>query len=181
MWSDLALLLPAKVTFTFTFSHVHPEGASPRHEAIDTSASSALSPIASCPEWPRDLLRPQLTQARESSEARMEDGSKRERFGIEPSFEDLYSIGLGVADHHKLMQLRTGASVALGGWRHGDPEPCPHCQKPLGRFSDPDANIEWAVAHMFSCPSLPPTDLTPASLWEAHKPALERLKMFHPS
>lgn len=176
MWADLATLLPAKVTFTFTFSHVHPEGSSPRHEAIDDSASLALSASATCPQWPRDLLRPLLTSAKKASESRMKDGSKRERFGIEPSFEDLYSIGLSAVEHHRLMQLRTGASVALGGWRHGAPDPCPHCAAPLGRISEPGA--EWAVAHMFSCPSLPHTDLTPASLWEAHKPTLERLKLF---
>ena len=52
VWTSVALLLPAKTAFVFTFSHVQPEGASSRHKDIDTLANDALSQSATTNEWP---------------------------------------------------------------------------------------------------------------------------------
>ena len=90
----------------------------------------------------------------------------------------MFSVLLTARDHQQLLQLRTGASSALGGWRHGNPEACPHCGTLMGRQSE--ENAEWAITHLFTCPALPLTPLTPAALWEQHRSALARLKVFSP-
>lgn len=56
-----------------------------------------------------------------------------------------------------LLQLRAGACPQLPGWKHEQPEPCPHCGQLIGRRSVAMANpeVEHAVAHVFKCPNYP--------------------------
>lgn len=132
---------------------------------VDKLTEKAQSKEASGPQWPRDLLRPQINKlmAEEEDVSPAVKETLRYRFLRKgsPSI-DIKVLRLPRRQQRLLLQLRVGACHALGGWRHESPDQCPHCHKAIERLSTTAA--EPAVFHVFTC-RVRATQLMLRSLW----------------
>ncbi|KAK7199083.1 hypothetical protein NESM_000877200 [Novymonas esmeraldas] len=147
----------------------------------DSLASAALSPTATIPQWPQDLIREHkalLFASEDSSPAVMTTLRFATLQSGAPS-SDIQHLRLPRTQQRLLMQLRVGACRALGGWRHNSADRCPLCGTKIGRLSE-RASHPPAVEHIFDCPARP-TPLTLESLWRDPVAALAFVAAFLPA
>ena len=177
----LRLASDRTVSLVFVFSHV---GWSIQ-DAVDAEAKSALNlhPHKEYRVWYKDEARPLRNQhAVDFGRAQMAaSGGEWWKSHVPKQGDDLpialLPPRLPPAVSKILLRLRMGVDPGLPGWKHGVAEPCRLCGASLSR--DPTLG-EHSVAHMFTCPSAPPSPAPPRGLWDPKlwPQLLERRRLF---
>lgn len=172
VWQELAALDAETIFVVFVFSHTESEDAPPGYSAsairyntcVDHLAEAALSPLATGPQWPQDLIRPRIQAlAAEADEAPEVKCTLRYRtFGTGSPSTDIRLLRFRRTHQRLLLQLRTGVCHKLGGWT--DNSRCRHCHCPITRISQATEAQPHAVYHLFHCPRFP-TNLEVRALW----------------
>lgn len=184
IWQLCSRLKASQVFLVFVFSHTEAtteevvDVTSPMrwNTMVDKLAEEAQSDTASGPQWPRDIIRPNITQLMadtDESPAACQT-LRHTALGSAAPSTDIQRLRLPRAQQRLLIQLRTGATHRLPGWRSGKPKRCLRCAVLVGRESTD--GCENAVAHLFDCIGFAfRTSLELESLWT--KPA-EAVKYF---
>lgn len=193
IWQLLSQLRVPRIFLVFVFSHMEDHEGQAADTAmrwntlVDHLAEQAQASTTEVPQWPRDLIRPLISQltARTDDSFRARSTLRYEALQNGRPSTDIQKMHFPRSQQKFLMQLRCGAARKLPGWRTGAPEKCPHCTAKVGREStsarEPTLNYESVVIHLFYCPGWP-TALTLASLWNSPVEALRHANAYigHP-
>jgi hypothetical protein len=156
------------VVFIFVFSHVG------TNEEVDEAADVAMAAPAYPRVWAPDEARHHKVRAAVKYDATADLGAFRSKHRRQPSnLNDWRVKGMLRSSHRRLLALRVGCCADIGGYKHGQKDPCPVC----GEVVMDRGGV--AVEHLFSCTH--PRAVAarqqwgvadPSSLWAAPKRAI---------